>query len=61
MQTPAAPVIKADMEELEEGHARRRRPRAGRQRRRLGLVYGMEVDDNNVAVIDMTLTSAAAR
>ena len=25
----------------------------------LGLVYGIDVDDNNVAVIDMTLTSAA--
>ena len=25
----------------------------------LGLVYGIDVDDSNVAVIDMTLTSAA--
>jgi metal-sulfur cluster biosynthetic enzyme len=25
----------------------------------LGLVYGVQVDDDNVAVIDMTLTSAA--
>ena len=25
----------------------------------LGLVYGVHVDDNNVAVLDMTLTSAA--
>src|ERR1700722_18710485 len=25
----------------------------------LGLVYGLTVDDSNVAVIDMTLTSAA--
>jgi metal-sulfur cluster biosynthetic enzyme len=25
----------------------------------LGLVYGLDVDDNNVAIIDMTLTSAA--
>ena len=25
----------------------------------LGLVYGIDVDDNNVAVLDMTLTSAA--
>jgi metal-sulfur cluster biosynthetic enzyme len=25
----------------------------------LGLVYGLDVDENNVAVIDMTLTSAA--
>lgn len=25
----------------------------------LGLVYGVDVDDNNVATVDMTLTSAA--
>ena len=25
----------------------------------LGLVYGLDVDDNNIAIIDMTLTSAA--
>ena len=25
----------------------------------LGLVYGLDVDDSNVAIIDMTLTSAA--
>ena len=25
----------------------------------LGLVYGVHVDDNNIAVLDMTLTSAA--
>jgi metal-sulfur cluster biosynthetic enzyme len=25
----------------------------------LGLVYGVQVDDNNVAIVDMTLTSAA--
>ena len=25
----------------------------------LGLVYGIDVDENNVAVLDMTLTSAA--
>ena len=25
----------------------------------LGLVYGIDIDENNVAVIDMTLTSAA--
>ena len=25
----------------------------------LGLVYGIDVDDSNVAIIDMTLTSAA--
>jgi metal-sulfur cluster biosynthetic enzyme len=25
----------------------------------LGLVYGIDVDDNNVAILDMTLTSAA--
>ena len=25
----------------------------------LGLVYGLDVDENNIAVIDMTLTSAA--
>ena len=26
----------------------------------LGLVYGLDVDENNVAVIDMTLTSTTA-
>jgi metal-sulfur cluster biosynthetic enzyme len=25
----------------------------------LGLVYGVHVDDNNIAILDMTLTSAA--
>ena len=25
----------------------------------LGLVYGIDVDENNIAVLDMTLTSAA--
>ena len=25
----------------------------------LGLVYGIDVDDSNVAILDMTLTSAA--
>ena len=27
----------------------------------LGLVYGIDVDESNVAILDMTLTSAACR
>jgi len=27
----------------------------------LGLVYGLTIDQNNQAIIDMTLTSAASR
>ena len=56
---PAAPVIKADLEELEEAMRDVVDPELGVNVVDLGLVYGIEVDDANVAVIDMTLTSAA--
>ncbi len=56
---PAAPVIKADIDELEEAMRDVVDPELGVNVVDLGLVYGLAVDDNNVAVIDMTLTSAA--
>jgi len=56
---PAAPLIKPDLEELEEAMRDVVDPELGVNVVDLGLVYGIEVDDANVAVIDMTLTSAA--
>ena len=58
-QAPQAPVVKADREELEEAMRDVVDPELGVNVVDLGLVYGIEVDDANVAVIDMTLTSAA--
>ncbi len=57
--TSKAPFIKADFEELEEAMRDVVDPELGVNVVDLGLVYGIEVDDSNVAVIDMTLTSAA--
>ena len=60
-ETPAElPAYKsALLEDLEEAMRDVVDPELGVNVVDLGLVYGLDVDENNVAVIDMTLTSAA--
>jgi len=59
-QTPELPAYKsAIIEDVEEAMRDVVDPELGVNVVDLGLVYGIEVDDNNVAVLDMTLTSAA--
>jgi metal-sulfur cluster biosynthetic enzyme len=55
-QAGAAPVTAADVEEALRDVID---PELGINVVDLGLVYGVAIDQNNVAVIDMTLTSAA--
>ena len=49
----------ADVEDLEEAMRDVVDPELGINVVDLGLVYGIHVDDENVATLDMTLTSAA--
>ena len=59
---PEAAAPKADtpsIDDLEEAMRDVVDPELGVNVVDLGLVYGIDVDDNNVAVLDMTLTSAA--
>ena len=61
-ETPAGdlPAYKsALLEDVEEAMRDVVDPELGVNVVDLGLVYGIEVDENNVAVLDMTLTSAA--
>ncbi|PWR04840.1 metal-sulfur cluster biosynthesis protein [Micromonospora acroterricola] len=57
--TPAAGVSKAVIAEIEEAMKDVVDPELGINVVDLGLVYGVHVDDENVATLDMTLTSAA--
>src|SRR6059058_3360999 len=54
--TPAGPADVADVEEAMKDVVD---PELGINVVDLGLVYGLHVDDDNVATVDMTLTSAA--
>ena len=60
-ETPAElPAYKsALLEDLEEAMRDVVDPELGVNVVDLGLVYGIDVDDSNVAILDMTLTSAA--
>lgn len=55
----AAPVDAAKLEEVEEAMRDVVDPELGINVVDLGLVYDIRVDENNVATLDMTLTSAA--
>ena len=54
--SPTTPPTAADVEEAMRDVVD---PELGVNVVDLGLVYGLDVDDSNVAIIDMTLTSAA--
>ena len=56
---PATPVSKASIADIEEAMKDVVDPELGINVVDLGLVYGTFVDDENVATLDMTLTSAA--
>ncbi|HEY3502469.1 MAG TPA: metal-sulfur cluster assembly factor [Actinocatenispora sp.] len=56
---PAAPGTKAKVEDVEEALKDVVDPELGINVVDLGLIYGLHVDDENVATVDMTLTSAA--
>ncbi|MET8310959.1 metal-sulfur cluster assembly factor [Micromonospora sp. NPDC005173] len=57
--TPATGVSKAMIADIEEAMKDVVDPELGINVVDLGLVYGVHVDDENVATLDMTLTSAA--
>ncbi|MEV4660248.1 metal-sulfur cluster assembly factor [Micromonospora sp. NPDC049301] len=57
--TPTAGVSKAMIADIEEAMKDVVDPELGINVVDLGLVYGVHVDDENVATLDMTLTSAA--
>src|SRR5688572_15256756 len=57
--TAEASVSKAAIDDIEEAMRDVVDPELGINVVDLGLVYGIHVDDENVATIDMTLTSAA--
>ena len=52
-------VTKAAVDDVEEAMKDVVDPELGINVVDLGLVYGVHVDDSNIAVLDMTLTSAA--
>ena len=52
-------VVRASTEDVEEAMRDVVDPELGINVVDLGLVYGITVDEDNVAVLDMTLTSAA--
>jgi metal-sulfur cluster biosynthetic enzyme len=60
-ETPrsATPVTKASIADIEEAMKDVVDPELGINVVDLGLVYGTYVDDDNIATLDMTLTSAA--
>lgn len=55
----AAPLHQAKVEDVEEAMKDVVDPEIGINIVDLGLVYGVHVDDDNIATLDMTLTSAA--
>jgi metal-sulfur cluster biosynthetic enzyme len=55
----SAPVSKAAVDDIEEAMKDVVDPELGINVVDLGLVYGTHVDDENIATLDMTLTSAA--
>lgn len=57
--TEARLVSRASIEDVEEAMRDVVDPELGINVVDLGLVYGIAVDEDNVAVLDMTLTSAA--
>ena len=58
--TPGLPAYKTQLiEDVEEAMRDVVDPELGVNVVDLGLVYGIDVDENNVATLDMTLTSAA--
>ncbi|MEU8297436.1 metal-sulfur cluster assembly factor [Micromonospora sp. NPDC048909] len=57
--TPSVGVSKAMIADIEEAMKDVVDPELGINVVDLGLVYGVHVDDENVATLDMTLTSAA--
>jgi metal-sulfur cluster biosynthetic enzyme len=59
VSAPEASLSKAAVEEIEEAMKDVVDPELGINVVDLGLVYGVHVDDENVATLDMTLTSAA--
>ena len=56
---PSTPVSKASIADIEEAMKDVVDPELGINVVDLGLVYGTFVDDENIATLDMTLTSAA--
>jgi len=59
LNAAAAPVAKASVGDIEEAMKDVVDPELGINVVDLGLVYGTFVDDENIATLDMTLTSAA--
>ncbi|SDE62821.1 metal-sulfur cluster assembly factor [Rhodococcus tukisamuensis] len=57
--TPPTPEQQLFLDDLEEAMRDVVDPELGINVVDLGLVYGISVDDDNVATVDMTLTSAA--
>jgi metal-sulfur cluster biosynthetic enzyme len=55
----ATTTVKAALDDVEEALKDVVDPELGINVVDLGLIYGIHVDDDNVATIDMTLTSAA--
>jgi metal-sulfur cluster biosynthetic enzyme len=58
-ETSTAPATPADAADVEEALRDVVDPELGINVVDLGLVYGVTVDQNNQAIVDMTLTSAA--
>jgi metal-sulfur cluster biosynthetic enzyme len=58
-ETTAGGVALAAVDDVEESLRDVVDPELGINVVDLGLIYGLAVDDSNVAIIDMTLTSAA--
>jgi len=59
MPEPPGPASEISVDDLEEAMKDVVDPELGINVVDLGLVYGVHVDDENIATIDMTLTSAA--
>ncbi|GAA1712666.1 metal-sulfur cluster assembly factor [Fodinicola feengrottensis] len=57
--TPTAERTKAELDDVEEALKDVVDPELGINVVDLGLIYGIHVDDENIATVDMTLTSAA--
>jgi len=57
--TAGTATAKANLDDVEEAMRDVVDPELGINVVDLGLIYGLHVDDDNVATIDMTLTSAA--
>ena len=59
MPEPPAPAGEVSIDDLEEAMKDVVDPELGINVVDLGLVYGVHIDEDNVATLDMTLTSAA--